>query len=97
MESIQVCTGKYIQNICCNFIIFSGVINTNFHECFGFDKDSPEYAATMDSYAKLHPIGRMGETDECVQVIAFLAADGASFVTGVNLPIDGGLNVKCPT
>lgn len=30
--------------------------------------------------------------DECVNAMAFLAADSAGFITGINLPIDGG---KC--
>lgn len=33
-----------------------GVIDTNFHECLGFDKTSVEYAAIMDQYAKMHPM-----------------------------------------
>lgn len=37
------------------------------------------------------PLGRIGETDEAARVIAFLASDAASYVTGVALNIDGGL------
>jgi NAD(P)-dependent dehydrogenase (short-subunit alcohol dehydrogenase family) len=36
------------------------------------------------------PIGRMGEADEIVGPILFLASPAASMVTGVNLPVDGG-------
>lgn len=73
-----------------------GVIDTNFHDCLGFDKDSVEFGVIMDQYAKMHPIGRVGESDECVNAIAFLASDSAGFVTGVTLPIDGGLSEKSP-
>ena len=38
------------------------------------------------------PMGRVAEPEEVAGVIAFLASDDASFVNGVNLPIDGGLD-----
>ena len=37
------------------------------------------------------PLGRGAEPAEVAAVIAFLASDDASFVNGVNLPVDGGL------
>lgn len=36
------------------------------------------------------PLHRMGDADECAAVIAFLASDMASFVTGSSIPVDGG-------
>lgn len=43
-----------------------------------------------------HALGRPGEVDEVAHSIAFLASDAASFITGVNLPIDGGRHAMCP-
>lgn len=37
-----------------------------------------------------HPIGRLGEAKEVAELIAFLASDRASFITGTYYAIDGG-------
>jgi meso-butanediol dehydrogenase/(S,S)-butanediol dehydrogenase/diacetyl reductase len=39
------------------------------------------------------PLGRIARPEEIASVIAFLASDEASFVNGVNLPVDGGLTL----
>ncbi|AIT80551.1 SDR family NAD(P)-dependent oxidoreductase [Novosphingobium pentaromativorans] len=41
--------------------------------------------------AKLHPLGKLIEADDCANAALFLASDMAANVTGVNLPVDGGL------
>lgn len=41
--------------------------------------------------AALHPLGRVGEPAEVAEAILYLLSDAASFITGVALPIDGGL------
>ena len=40
------------------------------------------------------PLGRMGQPREIGDVVAFLASDGASFMTGTEVFVDGGLNVS---
>lgn len=50
-------------------------------------------AGTMNSHEMLdplHPIGRIGRAEEVAELIVWLCSDRASFVTGVNMPIDGG-------
>lgn len=52
-------------------------------------------AMTPDAYlaesVRQIPAGRMGRPEEVGNVVAFLASEQASYVTGVNLLIDGGL------
>ena len=38
-----------------------------------------------------HPMGRIGRPEEVAAAILFLASEEASFITGVALPVDGGL------
>jgi len=37
------------------------------------------------------PVGRLGRVEEFADVVAFLCSDRASYVCGVNMPVDGGL------
>jgi NAD(P)-dependent dehydrogenase (short-subunit alcohol dehydrogenase family) len=42
----------------------------------------------------MHPIGRVGKIEEVANLFVFLASDEASFITGSNYTVDGGLSVK---
>jgi NAD(P)-dependent dehydrogenase (short-subunit alcohol dehydrogenase family) len=45
----------------------------------------------LDGLTKWYPLGRVAEPVDVARVVAFLASDDAGFVTGVVLPVDGGL------
>ena len=42
---------------------------------------------------KLHPLGRMGRPEDIAQAVIFLVSPAASWITGVQLPVDGGMLV----
>jgi NAD(P)-dependent dehydrogenase (short-subunit alcohol dehydrogenase family) len=44
-----------------------------------------------------HPIGRVGEPYDVANAVLFLASDEAGFITGVDLPVDGGLTSLSPS
>lgn len=51
------------------------------------DKHSPFYR----NLCELTPLGRAGQPEELARVALFLASDDSSFITGVDIPVDGGL------
>ena len=53
----------------------------------GFIDSLPEKA----EFKSRIPMGRYGHTDEISATIAFLASDGAGYITGQNLRVDGGI------
>jgi NAD(P)-dependent dehydrogenase (short-subunit alcohol dehydrogenase family) len=45
----------------------------------------------MEDWGKMHPMGRVARAEEVAEVIAFLAGPRASFVTGGDYKVDGGM------
>ena len=64
--------------------------------------ETPINTSTMDDPAKLKkldaaiPIGRMAKPQEIASVVAFLAGDGASYLTATTIMADGGLMQSSP-
>jgi NAD(P)-dependent dehydrogenase (short-subunit alcohol dehydrogenase family) len=54
----------------------------------------PARRPKLDWLRARHPIGRFGRADEVAAAILFLASDDASFITGANLPVDGGYTAQ---
>jgi NAD(P)-dependent dehydrogenase (short-subunit alcohol dehydrogenase family) len=85
------------DNILVNTVCIGFVKSGQWQVPFGKAKDQ-DPSLTMDGfYEQLArnqnvPLGRIGETQEAGDVIAFLASDRASYLTGVALNIDGGVS-----
>ena len=44
--------------------------------------------------ADRHPLGRIAETQDIANAVLFLASDDSAFMTGVNMPVDGGYTAQ---
>lgn len=61
-----------------------GLIGTKFHDDFTKDEIRAKVAGTT-------PLRREGQAEEVADLVAYLASDEASFITGNNVDINGGL------
>ena len=50
-----------------------------------------QISAYREEVAAKAPLGRLGEGDEIAKAVSFLASDDASYITGIELFVDGGL------
>src|SRR5919112_1033094 len=53
--------------------------------------DEEEANAVLDAVNGFHPLGRRGQPGDVVEAILFYAGDGARWITGTTLPVDGGV------
>lgn len=61
-----------------------GMIATTFHDTFSTDAARANVEATV-------PLRRQGHPDDCADTVVYLASDAASYITGANIDINGGM------
>jgi 3(or 17)beta-hydroxysteroid dehydrogenase len=86
-KSVAIRCAEEGWNIRCNSV-HPGATETPMVEPYVQMASSREKGLAMLGAA--HPMGRVGQPEEVANVIVFLASDEASFVTGVEIPVDGG-------
>jgi len=76
-----------VNCVCPATIDQTGQVDQSFRQA-----DDPE---TLRRYLlDKHPMGRLGKPEEVAAAILFFASDEASFITGTELPIDGGRSIR---
>ncbi|CAH1266491.1 DHRS2 [Branchiostoma lanceolatum] len=71
-----------------------GVIVTEIQKRSGMSEE--EYVKFLEHCKTTHALGRVGDVSEVAKTIAFLASSDASFITGAQVPVDGGMHAMCP-
>jgi 3-oxoacyl-[acyl-carrier protein] reductase len=74
--------------------VLPGIIHTQRIEDLRRAKAAREGSTLAQEMARSEaqiPMRRMGRPEELASLVAFLASDAASYITGVHIPVDGGL------
>jgi NAD(P)-dependent dehydrogenase (short-subunit alcohol dehydrogenase family) len=58
---------------------------------YGTFLKSEQVETVLATFNAMHPLGRNGQPADAAEALLFLASDQASFITGVVLPVDGGV------
>ena len=82
-EGLAVEWGEHgIRSVC----VAPGSIHTEALEGYGSD--------ALERWEAEVPLGRLGRPEEVAEVIAFLASDGGSYITGTTIVVDGGNDAR---
>ena len=92
--TLSVARDYLAHSIRCN-CISPARVHTPFVDGFLAKNYPGQEAEKMKTLAAAQPIGRMGTPEEVALLALYLCSDAASFLTGVDYPIDGGfLNLR---
>jgi 3alpha(or 20beta)-hydroxysteroid dehydrogenase len=75
----------------CNWGIRSNVICPGFIRNTNLTNTIEAQSGGQNPLANFALVGRSGETMELAQAALFFASDESSYVTGIDMPVDGGL------
>jgi len=59
-----------------------------------YNPEAPQADAFLERYGKMTMLGRMANPDEFNGIVIFLLSDASTYVTGTNIPVDGGYTAK---
>jgi NAD(P)-dependent dehydrogenase (short-subunit alcohol dehydrogenase family) len=59
----------------------------------GLGVSEEQFEQFMKAFTNSVPMGRIGNPDEIAKAVAFLASDDSSYITGIELFVDGGANL----
>ena len=75
--------------------VYPGLVPTQMGMQLAADMETlglfPSANDAVGAVVSLTPLGRLGEVADMADAVVFLASDGARFITGAGLPVDGGM------
>ena len=88
LSEVPRCCSTQVPLILC--VLFAAAVRTEVFETFA-EQQGQSVDEIMKTFAPYHVMDRVGDPNEIAAAVVFLASNAASFITGVNLPVDGGL------
>lgn len=73
-----------------NTLMPGGIATQGMADLYGGDMSRAE----TEWGAVMHPVGRLGRVEEIADAAVFLASDRSSFITGIDLPVEGGFSIR---
>lgn len=80
------------HNVLVNALLIGRIESDQSRRAYEFSKQSTSYEEFLAQAGKSLPMKRMGEAKECASVAMFLVSEGASYLTGCAINMDGGLS-----
>ncbi|MGA7157450.1 MAG: SDR family oxidoreductase [Acidobacteriaceae bacterium] len=87
--TLSVARDYLADNIRCN-AISPARVHTPFVDAFLRDRYPGQEEVMFAKLSQAQPIGRMGSPEEVAALALYLCSDAASFITGADIPLDGG-------
>lgn len=87
--TLSVAKDYLAENIRCN-AISPARIHTPFVDAFLREHYAGRETEMFQKLSNSQPVGRMGKPEEVASLALFLCSDAASFITGADIPLDGG-------
>jgi NAD(P)-dependent dehydrogenase (short-subunit alcohol dehydrogenase family) len=88
--ALRLAKDRIRVNAICPGMTQTGMLNTFMSR----SRDVQEIERNTAAFIAHTPLGRIAEPSEIAHAALWLASDDASFVTGIALPVDGGLSAK---
>jgi NAD(P)-dependent dehydrogenase (short-subunit alcohol dehydrogenase family) len=82
------------ENIRVNVVSPGAIDTTMLRDAWAYSRPDRTVDEMRTLVGEATPIGRVGTTDDVVSTILFLCSSAAGFVTGAEIPVDGGISGK---
>ena len=80
------------HNVLVNALMIGSIKSDQIRRAYDRSDGSTSFKDFMANAGRGLPMGRMGEAEECANVALFLVSEGASYLTGCAINMDGGLS-----